>query len=501
MRKLFNIIIVLLFLTIAELASFAQQGPNGEIFLHEIRQTPEPVYLSLEQCLSIAMEMNYDLKIITAQKNQSKWQYRNSLTSFLPDITYNLNGDIQNGDFSNSVFGTSVTGPFKSLSSNLEAGWDVFTGLRRYYNAKAAKYKYDANKQTLFFTKQQVMLNTTTAYYSLLQNKLNIQILIKQLQQTQSQLQIAQQRYEAGLGTKFDVLRAQTEVASSNQRLISAQNNYILAQATLSNTLGINIFTDIRPAEERPVPKTLIDESLTLQNATSIALVNRPDLDASRLNVLANRATKNSVLTNYLPSVRLRAGLSAQKDELSQLDFTTGNNVGFTVSWIGGTGMGLNTYTLFKAQEEQMKQAKYQYEHDQRNAEQSLVNSFYNSITSRELISVAKEQAQDAQESLRLSLVRFKAGVGIYTDVIQAQLIATQSLISYLNAVIDYNISQAQLLFDMGVISPNNLILGYTIKVPKSLTDEDPASEFIGGYSGDEKKNSSSGKKQIPAKK
>lgn len=498
MKKLFSIIVVLLLVMTPELSTFAQKGPNGEIFLDEIRQTPEPVYLSLAECLSIAMYKNYNLKIITTQKNQTKWQYRNSLTTLLPDVTYTLTGDIQNGDFSNSVFGTNISGPFKSLSSDLELGWDVFTGMRRYYNIKAAKYNYDANKQTLFFTKQQVLLNTTTAYYSLLQNKLNIQVLVKQLQQTQAQLQIAQQRYLAGLGTRFDVLRAQTEVASSRQRLISAQNSYILAQATLSNTLGINIYTDIRPTEELPVARTLIDEGLTLQGATSIAIVNRPDLDASRLNVLANRATKNSILTNYLPSVRLRVGLSSQKDELSQLNLSTRNNVGFTVGWTGGTGLGLDTYTLYKAQQEQMKQAKYQYENDQRNAEQGLVNSFYNSITSRELIAVAKEQARDSQESLRLSLVRFQAGVGIYTDVIQAQLIATQSLISYFTAIIDYNVSQAQLLFDMGIISPNNLILGYSTKLPKSLSDEDPSSEFAGGYDEYNDKDESSNKKKVP---
>ena len=52
------------------------------------------IYTDLENCIKIALEENYDIKIQNQYKKQSYWQYRNSQFQLLPDIYYNF--DIKN---------------------------------------------------------------------------------------------------------------------------------------------------------------------------------------------------------------------------------------------------------------------------------------------------------------------------------------------------------------------------------------------------------------------
>ena len=54
--------------------------------------------------------------------------------------------------------------------------------------------------------------------------------------------------------------------------------------------------------------------------------------------------------------------------------------------------------------------------------------------------------------------MRLNVGIGIFVDVLQAQVSATTAKIRLLNAIIDYNVAQASILFETGLISVNNLL-------------------------------------------
>ncbi|OGH97555.1 MAG: hypothetical protein A2104_02965 [Candidatus Melainabacteria bacterium GWF2_32_7] len=419
----------------------------------------DQIPITLEKSIQTALENNYGIKIISTQQTRDKWLYYNDLSDFLPDVSFNYTQTRFGGAF---LVGGVV--PVDVTSTNINTGfaaqWDGFTGLRRYFNTRASRAIYNASKKNLELTQDQVLLLSTKQYYTLLQDKLNIEILKVALEQTQAQLRINQQRFEAGVGTRFDILRAEAEVASAEQNLIAAYNRLRLSQAQLANTLGINIFTPLVPAEEEVEPKTLFKDCFDLTEVTQIAIKNKPELDIAELNIAATRARRNSVYSIYLPTVSVRSTVNLTGREIT--DLNQNQSVALLVSWLGGENLGLEGLTSVKALNAQVEEAKLRLVDTTRNLEQSIVNSFYDIITARELIAATRAETVSAQESLRLAVIRLEEGVGIYTDVIAAQLTETQARIKYLNAIIGYNTSQAQLLFDMGVISPNNLLQGYT---------------------------------------
>ncbi|EKE03737.1 MAG: Outer membrane efflux protein [uncultured bacterium] len=425
------------------------------------------VPITFENSLKTALENNYGIKIISTQRTSAKWLYYNELSEFLPDASFNYTQTRFGGSFLvGGVVPVNITAT--NINTGFAAQWDGFTGFRRYFETKAARANYKASKRNLELTVDQVLLLTTKQYYTLLQDKLNIEILQVALEQTQAQLRINQQRFEAGVGTRFDVLRSEAEVAAAQQNLIAANNRLRLSQAQLANTLGINIFTPLIPIEESVEARTLFKDCFDINEVTQIALKNKPELDIAELNIAATRARKNSLYSIYLPTVSVRSTVNWTGNEID--DLNQNQSIALLVSWIGGENLGLAGLTSIKALNAQVEEAKLRLTDTTRNLEQSIVNSFYDIITAKELIEAARVEVISAQESLRLAVIRLEEGVGIYTDVISAQLTETQARIRYLNAIINYNTSQAQLLYDMGVISPNNLLAGYTEEEAASNT-------------------------------
>ncbi|MFH0702574.1 MAG: TolC family protein [bacterium] len=453
-KKLVLNVIIILFLNLC----FTQKSFSEEIIL-DLSEKQVPV--TFEQSLKTALENNFSVKITTSQKERDKWLYYNSISDFLPDVSFNYIHSRLGG-----IFLIESAFPVKLSETNVDTGfvaqWEGFTGFRRYFDLKASQYVYDSSKKRLDLTKEQVLLLVARQYYTLLQDKLNTQILTKALEQTQAQLNINQQRFNAEVGTKFDVLRAEAEVASSKQNLIAAYNRLKLSQAQLANTLGINVLTPLIPSEETVVAKNLFKDSFDLNKIVETALENKPDLAIAKLNVAATRAKKNSTYSIYLPTAAVRTTVNGTGQEISNLN--QNQSVSLLVFWQGGENLGFEGFTNAKAANAQLKEAKLKFIDTARNIEQSVLNSYYDTLTSKELMQASLKEVESAEESLRLSIVRLEAGVGIYTDVIAAQLTETRARIRHLNDIINYNTSQAQLLFEMGVISTDNLLEGYEIK-------------------------------------
>ena len=83
----------------------------------------------------------------------------------------------------------------------------------------------------------------------------------------------------------------------------------------------------------------------------------------------------------------------------------------------------------------------------------------------------AMDENASAQESYRLALGRYKAGVGIQLDVLSAESSLSEARSTLIQAVVDFNKAQIQLLEAVGAVSPKTLVEGY------SLTNEQEADE------------------------
>ena len=210
--------------------------------------------IDLDRCIKIALANNYDIKISETKQEESKWNYGNAWSQLLPDFYYryqiqSLHGEFLVGDVLPRVITTNP------IYSGIYLNYPIVGNGSPLFDIASDKNLYKASKHNLQYTQNEILLNTTLYYYDLLESKLNIEVLISNLLARTEQLKLMQARYQIGIGTKYDILRAEAQYADAKQQLIGALNTLRLKQARLANIMGIDVTTTLYPFEHSVHPR------------------------------------------------------------------------------------------------------------------------------------------------------------------------------------------------------------------------------------------------------
>lgn len=266
------------------------------------------------------------------------------------------------------------------------------------------------------------------------------------------ELQDNQRRFEAGTVPRFNVLRAEVELANARPKLIRARNALRIAKNNLANLLGY----DVPRAVVEDIPLQLsgkLDADPTpieLSVALAKALEQRTELAALRK---AERLRRESVIAAEAtgkPSAQIYAGLSSRSSRFSQhltRDFS-GWDVGWQASWniFDGwltKGRVAEATALHSRAQEEIEDISRRIEVDVRTA-------YSNFIEAREVLESQKKVQEQAEEALRLANARTEAGTGTQLDVLNAQTALTIARSTQVEALHTYSVARARLDRAMG---------------------------------------------------
>lgn len=137
--------------------------------------------------------------------------------------------------------------------------------------------------------------------------------------------------------------------------------------------------------------------------------------------------------------------------------------LGFEVDW-NYFGLGIQNVGNIQSNRHLARLALLQANNTFLNVMQQVRTSYLQCLIIEKQIDVATRAVASSSEQLRLSRVRLANGVGTNIDVLQAQQVWTQSLITKADTILRFNQAQVQLLHDIGVISVDTLVSGRLYK-------------------------------------
>ncbi len=418
----------------------------------------DPVYVNLKECLEIALVYNFYLKRAEYEYKKAKWEYKNSLTNFLPDLSVSNYSVYYSGQV---LVGAALLENFNELALSVYVrGTHYLTkGGEQIFEALSKKNIKFAQRHNLDFTRSEVLLYCTQYYYELLKAKLDIEIYQRNYKERCAQLVQTENLMNAGLGTKFDVIRSKTELAQAKQNLLDAMQAFRLAQAKLANIMGVEITTCLMPIEMEARVYTLIEENKTIDDLYNQAFLYREDVKRMRLEIQALKEQKKMIYTQFVPKPRLIA--QEQWQGTAKVGLGPAIVLGAYVDWNLGQNMGFGTLTQAKAKQAEIDKNIVELEQSLRDIKESILKDYYESKISKDRIKISDEQTEYAAQSVKLAELRLDAGEGILIDVIQAQTFKTRTRIELVNSIIRYNIAQVQMLFDSGIISKSEILKNY----------------------------------------
>ncbi len=416
------------------------------------------IYTDLAECLKIALDNNYTMKQKERSKEQAYWEYKNANAQFLPDFSYQYTMQYIDGKF---LVGGVLLDRFDELpiQNIFQLEWGGVQQGKLFFLNKQRKSLLKASRSTVDYTRDEIILKVTLAYYDLLSQKLQFEVFKSNLLDRLYQYRMVKAKYEAGIESKYYVTRAETEVAGARQNYITAANSLRLTQAKLANLMGVEILDAIYPSEGSIQIRKLVEDKYSIEKLYEIALQSRDDVLAEKLKIDALVAEKNSNYLDFAPKTTSSYARSIVGTPSS--GFGPNTTISLGVTFPLGKNLGFGTMTTIKAYKARVESEEYKLTNLIRSVKESILGSYYNSKSAYEKIEAAKSEVRAADESVTIAIAQAKVGIGVFTDVIYAQNKKIQAQEVLIRTTTEYNKAQAQLLFDAGIISLNAVLNGY----------------------------------------
>jgi outer membrane protein len=292
----------------------------------------------------------------------------------------------------------------------------------------------------------QTISTVKTQFYQIVVDKALIDVQQESVHLLESQLKDQQNRFEAGTVPRFNVLQAEVALYNQLPNLITAQNNYRIAQLTLAKTLGL----DFDPRRGNNPPLEAIGEmpynprNILLVDAIELGKQRRPFLKQARANVLNQIEQVHVALGGFLPTVNTTGGGEWVSSPINSSfgDISKGWVAQVTGSWpIWDSGQ---VYGQVKQQRALLQESKITYDDDVRQVELEVQTAYSNLQFNRELVQSQEKNVELADEALRLAKARLDAGAGVQLDVLNAQVQLLTAQTTRLQALFGYNSSLAE---------------------------------------------------------
>lgn len=402
----------------------------------------EAMPIDLQTAIDKAFASHADIKKAEYATDAARANYNAARESYGPAVTFS-HSSARGGYWDEVVPGPNPKQIGNSYSNGLNLTVPIYNGTLNATEKKAkVGYQSSVLGEELAFIK--LKQTTTDAYYALLAAKDAQQVSEQSVKALEDHLKNVQAQYDVGVVAKVDLLRSEVELTSARQSLIKAENAYKIAEANLDNIMGIPQDTLLDPKEA--LNYTAYDA--TLPACIDRALEHRLDLQQSRLQVKAAEAALNSAKAGWQPSV---TGVASNSWSGSQWPGNDNEKwgVGVKVSMdVFDSGVTKSKVAAAKAD---LMQAKESYRQDTDHVRLDVRNSYYNLREAEKRISTTQVAVSKAEEDYHIAQVRYEAGVGTNTDVLDAQVALREARNNFNTALYDYNTSKSALQTATGV--------------------------------------------------
>ncbi|MCS6777964.1 MAG: TolC family protein [Chloroherpetonaceae bacterium] len=378
-------------------------------------------------------------------------------------------------------------------------------GLLRAANDQA-RFQEVALRLDINRVRNQIVLDVKTAFYDALRAQALVEVAEANLRNTVARYEEADKKLRAGTVARFDVIRAQTDIAQAQQQWIQARNTLSLSLAALNNAMGIDINTPITLTAEGAVetppgvapPGSTIPAppitGLALPSGLQLAVAGKqgtPDKSAPPADATALSPADRIVAADPLPGDELfetlRDEALALRPEIMQADANIAaakkgivlarrsvlpsfglswnlnyapDTAGFApiiTTWQAVAQVTIPLYDggLARARSRQARADVATAETNRRAVVDQIVlevrQAYLNLLQARDRVAVANQALAQAQEAFRLARVRYEAGVTAVAGVSpqielsDAQTALVQAQSNQINALYDYNNARARL--------------------------------------------------------
>jgi outer membrane protein len=426
--------------------------------------------LTLERTLQIALDRNPDILSAEQTLRQARYTVSYARSHALP--TLSLIGNYQRSwELPEFVFSpppgfpgangeirvrmgveNTITGGF-ILQQPLYTGGAVTAGIGIAQDGiRISQHSYDS-------VEQQTLENVYGAFYGVLLAQSLIDVAETAVENARVNLNQVERRFEQGAASRFELLRAEVQLATVKPTLTESRHRHEVAVEHLRDLLGLEKTAGITVSGSfEPRTNTLMETDLA--DLIDRAYRYRPEYRMQQLQKEINRKNIRIARSDFLPKVVFSSAIQWQalRDDLDigYDDFTRFSNSEISIQIPLFNGFG--SKARFQEAQAELQKSEIR-EENVRNLIATEIRAIYNElIETYEILQSQERVMAQAEEGLRLANLLYDEGAATLLEVIDAQLAVTQASTSYFRSIYNFNTSSIKLERAVGILEIESIL-------------------------------------------
>lgn len=367
--------------------------------------------LTLQEAISIALQNNYDIKLIKNETEIAKNNANLGNAGMLPIAiaTFNTAGSRQN-TIQTQASGTErrINGAQNSnMGYGLGLDWTVFDGFSMFANYDRLKALEQQGKKNADLQILTTITDVLSAYYNVAKQQQLVIAADSTIDVSAFRLRIADSKLKIGRGSKLDVLAAQVDYNTDTSTYLQQKNLLDNYQVTLNQLLArdVNIKFTVDNAFD-------IEENLNYTTlATQLAQLN-PALQSAILNKKIAELSLKQVKGNRYPLISVNSGYDFNKSQSP-----TGFNTQFRAQGLSyGLTASFNIFNGFLQRQNErnakvnISSANLQLDQIKQNLSAQLTTAYQDYTTFIELAKLERGNIEIANQNLDITLEKYRLG-------------------------------------------------------------------------------------------
>ncbi len=409
----------------------------------------EALTLTLEDSIRLALQQNPFYMAEKAKEDAASASVREAVSGFFPSLnaqgTNILDKKVFSVTFPSFIPGeppTKVKLDFsRAYQMTLNFSLPLFMGGRLVSGYKQAGLNLDSTREGIRRVQQETVYNVKKAFYGVLLARAFVDVTSEAVDLAEKHVKNVRNLFEAGVATKFDLLRSEVQAANLKPQLIRARNGLRAAELGLKTLLGLDL---ARPIEVRGELSLKAVDVNTDENIAK-ALDQRPELNQLRYQKLMATEMVKMAKAAYLPTVAVGGTYNIWADKLK-----FGRDV-----WEDYYQVNLVlSFPIFNgfvnsAKLAQSKAALKQIDYSQRGLAETVKLEVQSAVLglqqARESLLSQEKNVEQALEAVRIAELNYTEGLATNLDVSSAQVALSEARSNYTQALYDYAVALAEL--------------------------------------------------------
>jgi outer membrane protein TolC len=405
-----------------------------------------PLSLTLEDAIARGLRENINARLQEADVTSARGERWVALKDLLPTASARVS--LTRQEINLAAFGFSlpgfpnIVGPFNLHDSRLSVSQPLFD-LHALYASRSGAANLRAAELTQKDTRELVALAVRDLYLQAVTAESRSKASLVQSDTARALLTLATDLKNAGVVAGIDVLRAQVQVRTQEQRAIVAANEFEKLKLQLARAVGLPLAQEFVLADMVPYAPL---QTMPLEEALKQALMSREDYRAARARLEAAQSAKRAAFADNLPSLHLNAdyGVIGRTPADTHSTYSVMAQLRIPLFDAETTrGHVLEAEGLVERRSAELNDFRARVEYEVRAA-------YLDLRAADEQLQAAQDAMNLAGQELEQTRDRFAAGVAGNIEVVQAQEAVVTATENYISSLYAHNLAKATLAHAIG---------------------------------------------------